>query len=304
MPIQRTEKVWKNGKIISWTEASVDIMTHALHYGTGVFEGIRCYQTVKGPAVFRGRDHFKRLLESAGTYFMKIPYSEEQLLAAAKKVVKTNGLTSCYIRPIAFYGFGELAPNVLNCPVEVAIVAIKFGSYMAWAKEKGIKCIVSSWKRIHPSMIPTSAKACGQYLNSILAIIEAKKKGADEAVMLNAEGFVAEGSAENIFIAKDGVLATPPLSAGILPGITRDSMITIARDLKIQVEERNIARDELYSADEVFLCGTAGEVIPVREVDGRAVRRVPGRLTRKLSKKFFEIVEGRDRKYFKWLDFV
>ncbi|MCX6767252.1 MAG: branched-chain amino acid transaminase [Candidatus Micrarchaeota archaeon] len=304
MPIQRTEKVWKNGKIIPWADASVDIMTHALHYGTGVFEGIRCYNTPKGPALFRAADHYKRFMESAKTYLMKIPYTQAQFVEATKQVVKANKLSDCYIRPIAFYGFGELAPNVLNCPVEVAIIAIKFGSYMAGAKERGIKCVVSSWTRISPAMIPTRAKACGQYLNSILAVTEAKARGADEAIMLNAAGFVAEASAENIFIAKDGVLVTPPLSAGILAGITRDSVIAVARDLNIPVEERNITREELYSADEVFLCGTAGEIIPVREVDGRAVGAAPGPLSRQLSKKFFEIVQGKDKKYFKWLDFV
>ena len=304
MPIEKTAKVWKNGKIIPWDEARVDIMTHGLHYGTGVFEGIRCYKTPKGPALFRAGDHFQRFLDSAKTYLMKIPYTREQLVDAAKKVVRENKLSDCYLRPIAFYGFGELAPNVLNCPVEVAIAAIRFGSYMAAAKERGIKCIVSSWTRIHPSMLPTRAKACGQYLNSILAVTEARARGADEAIMLNRDGFVAEGSAENIFMAKNGVLVTPPLNAGILAGITRDSVIQLARDEKMPVEERNVTRDELYSADEVFLCGTAGEIIPVREVDGRACGSSPGPMGGKLSKRFMEIAQGRDRKYFKWLDFV
>jgi len=306
MPIQRTEKVWKNGKIIQWSEAGVDIMTHGLHYGTGVFEGIRCYKTAKGPAIFRGTDHFKRLHESAKMYYMKIPYTAEQLLAAAKQVVKANGLEDCYLRPIAFFGFGELAPNVLNCPVETAIVAIKFGSYMAGGKGKGIKCSVVSWRKISPTMIPVRAKACGQYLNSVLAVLEARRAGADEAILLNAEGYVAEGSAENIFIAKDGALLTPPLSAGILPGITRDSIIKLAEEMKIPVAERNVARDELYAADEVFLCGTAGEVIPVREIDGRAVGdgAAPGPLTRKLSERFFAVVSGRDKKHLNWLEFV
>ena len=306
MPIQKTAKVWKNGRLVPWDDARVDIMTHALHYGTGVFEGIRCYETAEGPALFRGLDHFKRLHNSAKPYKMRIPYSPRQLLAASKQVVKANGVDNCYLRPIAFFGFGELAPNVLNCPVEVAIVAIRFDSYLAAAKEKGIKCIVSSWKRIHPSMIPTSAKACGQYLNSILAILEAKERGADEAIMLNAAGFVAEGSAENIFIVKDGVLATPPLSAGILAGITRDSILQLAREMKIPAKERNIARKELFSADEVFLCGTAGELIPVREIDGRVVCRgsAPGPVTRRLSGRFMEIVQGLDKKHLNWLEFV
>jgi len=304
MPIQKTKKIWRDGRLVDWEDGRVDIMAHALHYGTGVFEGIRCYKTAKGPAIFRGLDHFRRLHESAKMYYMKIPYTPEQLLAGAKQVVKANGLDDCYLRPISFFGFGELAPNMLKCPVETAILAISFGKYLG-GDASGIRCIVSSWRRISPTMLPVRAKACGQYLNAVLASIEAKRAGVEESIMLNAEGHVAEGSAENIFIASGGRLATPPLSAGILPGITRDSLLKLAGEMGIPAAERTISRDELYAADEVFLCGTAGEVVPVREVDGRAVgSSSPGPVTKKLADVYSKIVRGNDKKHRAWLDFV
>ncbi|MEM4598838.1 MAG: branched-chain-amino-acid transaminase [Candidatus Diapherotrites archaeon] len=304
MPIAEAKKVWFNGKLVNWNEAKIHVLTHALHYGSGVFEGIRCYKTKKGPAVFRLKEHVKRLFCSAKIYAMKIPYTEEALRRAVKETIASNNLEECYIRPIVYRGYGEMGINPLKCPVEIAICCWPWGAYLGEeALKHGIKAKISSFQRIASNACPPNAKTTGQYLNSILAKIEALRCGCEEAIMLDSRGFISEGTGENIFIVKDSVLYTPPLHASILPGITRDSIIKIARELSYEVREEDITRGMLYAADEAFVTGTAAEVTPIREVDGIEIGD-PGEITKKLQKKYFDIVHGKDNKYFKWLDFL
>ncbi len=304
MQIQPTEKIWKNGKMIDWKDATVHVLTHGLHYGTGVFEGIRCYSTAKGPAIFRLREHMRRLELSANSINMKLPFGLEELCDAARETVKANRLTSCYIRPIAFYGVSGIGVNPLGYPVEVFMAAFSLGAYLGDEGIKnGIRVHTSSWHRLSGESVPATAKVCGDYLNSALAVMEAKLNGFDETIMLNDLHMVAEGSGENIFVVKDGVLITPPLSAGILPGITRDSIIRVASDAGYRVLEQNVARSELYLADELFFTGTAAEVTPIREVDRRPVGAgVPGPVTKDLQAKFLKIVAGENKKYRNWLE--
>ncbi len=304
--MEKADKIWMNGKLIPWDEAKVHVLTHALHYGTGVFEGIKCYDTVKGPAIFRLKEHIQRLFNSAKLYSMPMPYPFDELYAAVKNTVKANGYTSCYIRPIAFRGYGEMGVNPSKNPVDVSIVAWKWGAYLGEeGMEKGIRVMISSWQRIDSRSIPVHAKACGHYVNSVLAKQEALSLGFDEAIMLNSHGMLCEGSGENLFIVKDGALITPPPSAGALPGITRDSAITIAQEMGIPLIIRDIIREELFLADEAFFTGTAAEVTPIREVDGRAIgNNGRGEITKKIQSKFFEAVNGKDEKYLYWLDFV
>lgn len=304
MPIAEAKKIWLNGKLVDWHEAKVHVLTHALHYGSGVFEGIRCYSTAKGPAVFRLKDHIKRLFNSAKIYFMHINYSEEELCNAVKETIRANNLSACYIRPLVYRGYGEMGLNPLKCPVEVAIACWPWGTYLGEdALKNGIRAKISSIQRISCNACPPNAKTTGQYINSILAKIEAINSGYEEAIMLDSRGMVSEGTGENIFIVKNNVLYTPPLHASILPGITRDTIITIARDLKYDVLETDITRGMLYACDEAFVTGTAAEVTPIREIDGITIGK-PGPITRKLQKTFFDIVKGKNRKYLKWLDFV
>ncbi len=304
--MEKSEKIWMNGELIPWDEARVHVLTHALHYGTGVFEGIKCYETVKGPAIFRLREHMQRLLNSAKIYQMPIPYTLDELYFAAKETVKINDLNSCYIRPIAFYGYGEMGVNPRKNKVDVSIIVWKWGAYLGEEGiEKGIRVMISSWQRIDSRSLPTHAKATANYANSVLAKLEAIDLGFDEAIMLNSHGNLCEGSGENLFIIKDGVLITPPPSAGALPGITRNSAMTVASDLGIPVETRDILREELILADEAFFTGTAAEVTPIREVDGRPIgNNGRGEITEKIQTKFFDIVNGKDERYYKWLDFV
>ncbi len=301
-----TKFVWHNGKLVDYANAKIHVLTHGLHYGMGVFEGIRCYETPKGPAVFRLREHVARLFESAKAYKMRISFSRDEILNAIKETVKSNELKSCYIRPIAFTGFGEMGLNPTTSKVDVAIGVWTWGAYMGEdGLQNGIKAKVSSWLRIDKRCLPTSAKACGNYLNSALAKMEALESGVQECILLNSEGNVAEATGENLFIVSKGKVLTPPVSAGILRGITRDSIIEIARDLGYEVEECNISRNELYNAGEVFLTGTAAEVTPVSQVDGIAIGNGKrGEVTKKLQDKFFEIVKGKDSKYEKWLEYV
>jgi branched-chain amino acid aminotransferase len=304
MQIQPTEKIWKNGELIPWEEATVHVLSHGLHYGTGVFEGIRCYETQKEPAIFRLKEHMMRLHTSAKAINLSIPYPVDVLSKAVKDVINANGLKACYIRPISFFGFSGIGVNPLGYPVETFIVAFPLGAYLG---EKGIKDGIriqtSSWRRIPSTSGPATAKVCGSYLNSALAVMEAKQNGLDEAVLLNDEGMVAEGSGENIFMVRGGRVSTPPLNAGILPGITRDSVMTLATDLDMTVEEHNFVRSELYLADELFFTGTAAEVTPIRQVDGRQVGDGrPGPVTRKLQAGFQAVVSGRDDRYASWLD--
>ncbi|OGS41829.1 MAG: branched chain amino acid aminotransferase [Euryarchaeota archaeon RBG_16_62_10] len=306
MKIQPTDKIWKNGKLIAWKDATVHVLTHGLHYGTGVFEGIRCYTTPKGPAVFRLKAHMDRMLSSAKAINMPLGYSADDLCRAAKETVKANGLDACYIRPIAFYGVQGIGVNPIGYPVEVFVVTFAMGAYLGdEGMRNGIRVHTSSWHRVTSGSVPATAKVCGDYLNSALAIMEAKLNGFDETVMLNELHMVAEGSGENMFMVRDGRILTPPLNAGILPGITRDSVIKIAKDMGYEVLEQNFARSELYLADELFFTGTAAEVTPIREVDRRQVGTGrPGPVTKVLQAKFLNVVKGKDPKYRAWLDLV
>ena len=306
MKIEPTEKIWKNGKLIDWKDATVHVLSHGLHYGTGVFEGIRCYSTSDGPAIFRLKEHMKRLHQSANSINMQLPYSQEDMCKAARDTVKVNKLDSCYIRPIAFYGVSGIGVNPIGYPIEVFVVAFPMGAYLGDdGLKNGIRVHTSSWHRVTSGSVPATAKACGDYLNSALAVMEAKLNGFDETIMLNELHMVAEGSGENLFMVRDGRLQTPPLNAGILPGITRDSIITLGKDMGYEMVEQNIARSEMYLADELFFTGTAAEVTPIREVDRRQVGSgKPGPVTKALQAKFLDVVKGGDKKYAGWLDRV
>ncbi|MEJ5185585.1 MAG: branched-chain amino acid transaminase [Candidatus Geothermincolales bacterium] len=304
MPIPKVDKIWMDGKLVDWDQAQVHLLTHSLHYGSGVFEGIRAYETPRGAAVFRLVDHLKRLFRSAAIYKMEIPATLEELVEATKLVIKANGLKSCYIRPIAFRGYGEMGLNPLGAPVNVAIAVWPWGAYLGEEGIKhGVRAKISSFRRNDSNAIPTAAKACGQYLNSILAKMEAVEAGYDEAILLNMHGYVADGAGENIFVVKKGVLYTPPTSSGALEGITRDSVMRIAEDLGIPCYERDLVRTDLYLADEAFFTGTAAEVVPIREVDDRFIGE-PGPVTRKIQEKFFSIVKGLEEDYDHWLEYV
>src|SRR5918992_1405836 len=293
-----------NGDFVPWDEAKVHVLTHGLHYGTGVFEGVRCYDTEIGPAVFRHADHVARLYRSAELYYMPIPYEPEQIRQATLELIGRNGLRSCYIRPIVFRGYGQMGLFPLDAPVDVSIAVWEWGAYLGEeGKRKGIRAKVSSWERISPESLIPHAKASGQYLNSVLAKIESSKAGYDEAILLDHRGNVCEGTGENIFVVRDGAIATPPHSASILDGVNRKSVIEIARDLGYDLVERNIARDELTLADEVFLTGTAAELTPVREIDDHQLGP-PGPITREIQQIFDDALHGRDERYLKWLDFV
>jgi branched-chain amino acid aminotransferase len=304
MPIQEVDKIWMNGELVDWKEAKIHVLTHALHYGSAVFEGIRCYKTPDGPAVFRLKEHISRLFDSAKIYFMELPYSPEELRTATKEMIKANGLEECYIRPIAFRGYGEMGLNPLQAPIDVAIAAWPWGTYLGEEGLKnGIRAKISTFQRISPNILPPMAKATGQYLNSIMAKIEATSMGFDEAILLDYRGFVSEGPGENIFIVKDGIIYTPPLHASILKGITRDSIMKIADDMGRRVVETDITRASLYLADEAFFTGTAAELTPIREIDGHDIGK-PGEITKKIQDKFFEITRGKDKNYKEWLDSV
>jgi branched-chain amino acid aminotransferase len=304
MALTKTEKIWHNGGFISWDDAKTHILSHALHYGSGVFEGIRCYETKKGPAIFRLTDHMRRLMESANLYYMEIPYTQKELEDAAKELVKLNKVKSCYIRPIIFRGYGEMGLNPLNAPVDTSIACWPWGTYLGEEGLKnGIKVIISSIERFNSNILPTRAKATGQYINSILAKIQAVKAGYDEAIMLDNRGLISEGPGENLFIVKDGVITTPPEHASLLMGITRDSAIKIAKDHGLEVVESDIDRGMLYQADEAFFTGTAAEVTPINEIDGHIIGK-PGKITKKIQKTFFATVKGELSEYEDWLAYV
>jgi branched-chain amino acid aminotransferase len=306
MPVPETKYIWLNGTFVNWHEARVHVLTHALHYGSGVFEGIRAYKNEKGTFVFRLTDHLKRLFESAKIYFMKIPYSLEELVRATKELLKLNGLEACYIRPIAYRGYGEMGLNPLNCPVEVAIAAWPWGAYLGEEGiQRGIRAKISSFRRIDVNVLPPAAKATGQYINSILAKVEALNDGYDEAILLDQRGFISEGSGENIFVIKDGIIYTPPSSAGILKGITRDTVIKLALKTGFAVKEQNLVRTDLYLADEVFFTGTAAEIVPIREIDLRTVGSgEPGPITRALQQSFYDLIAGKYPEFKEWLEYV
>jgi branched-chain amino acid aminotransferase len=302
--VKQADLIWMNGEFVAWEDAKVHVLTHGLHYGTGVFEGIRCYDTEVGSAVFRHREHLQRLQRSAELYYMPMPYDIEALRAATHELIGRNGLRSCYIRPIVYRGYGQMGLNPLEAPVDATIAVWEWGAYLGEeGKRSGIRAKVSSWRRISPASLIPAAKACGQYLNSVLAKIESQKAGYEEAILLDDTGRVCEGSGENVFVVWEGRIVTPPPAASILDGITRKSAIQIARDLGIEVIERDIARAELYLADEVFMTGTAAELVPVREIDDHTIGDgTPGTLTRAVQKEFEDALAGRTERYREWLD--
>lgn len=302
--MRETGKIWMNGELVDWADAKVHVAAHGLHYGSGVFEGIRCYETDNGPAVFRLTDHLVRLHNSARLLHMELPYPVEELWRASHELIGANGLAECYLRPLAFYGYGELGVHPGTNPVDVCIISWPWGAYLGEdALESGVRAKVSSWKRVGPNTIPHVAKATGIYLNSMLAVIEATRAGYEEAILLTDEGTIADGSGENIFVVTDEILATPDLSASILPGITRQTVIEIAQTLGYAVQERRIIRSELYLADEVFMCGTAAEVTPVRSVDDHEIG-TPGPVTKAIQTAYFDAVRGRDERWTRWVEYA
>jgi branched-chain amino acid aminotransferase len=302
--VDKSEWIWMNGDLVRWDDAKVHVLSHGLHYGTGVFEGIRAYDTERGTAIFRNHEHLDRLERSARLYYMEVPYSLEELRDAMHELIRRNGLASCYIRPLAFRGYGEMGLYAQSAPIDVIIAVWPWGAYLGEdGKRNGIRCKVSSWRGLSGDSLIPHAKASGQYLNSILAKTESANAGYDEAILLDTHGNVSEGSGENVFIVRDGVLATPGHTSSILDGITRRSVIQIAGDLGYPVEERDIARAELSLADEVFLTGTAAELVPVREVDDHDIGE-PGEITRVIQAKYEDALHGRAPEYLEWLDVV
>ncbi len=307
MPITPTTKIWMDGELVDWDKATVHVLTHSLHYGMGVFEGIRAYETASGPAIFRLRDHTRRMFRGTRILQMDMPYSEEDVFEAIKLTVRVNGLDSCYIRPIAYLGYGEMGLNPILCKVQVAIAVWPWGAYLGdEAIAQGIRLKISSWARHDPRAIPTAAKGTGMYVNSSLAKVEAMRAGYDEALMCTTSGLISEGTGENVFVVRDGHIFMPPASAaGALEGITADSVVTIARDLGYGVSEREMRRTDLYMADEAFLTGTAAEVVPIGSVDDRGVGSgEPGPITREIQETYFATVHGKVDRYKDWLEHV
>jgi branched-chain amino acid aminotransferase len=304
--VNQADLIWMNGELVAWEDAKVHVLTHALHYGTGVFEGIRCYETDRGPAIFRHAEHIDRLFKSAELYFMEIPYSKEQIREATHETIVRNGLRACYIRPLVIRGAGPMGLFPLDCPVEVSIAVWEWGSYLGEeGKRNGVRAKVSSWRRISSQSLIPAAKACGQYLNSVLAKIEVHKAGYEEGILLDERGMVCEGTGENLFVVKNGTISTPGFSSAILGGINRLSAVQIARDLGYELVEREIARGELYLADEIFMTGTAAELTPVRELDDHAIGDGrPGPITREIQAIFEDTLHGRSERYADWLDVV
>jgi len=303
MSFENIKWIWKNGDIIPWADATVHVSAHGLHYGSGVFEGIRCYETEAGPAIFRLDDHLERFYSSAAVYNFKIPYSSKELSDAICQLISVNEFKNCYIRPICILGSSSLGLFPGNCPAEVSIMAWNWAAYLgAEGLENGVRVTVSPWRKFHSSMMPTTAKACGQYLNSILAVSDAFGRGYDEALLLDKDGRLAEGSGENLFVIKDGRIATNKADDSILMGITRDAAIEIAKELGYEIEKKSLELDDLVTADEAFFTGTAAEITPIREVDGRIIgtgKRGP--VTENIQRTFFDAVGGRDKRFFKWL---
>ena len=301
--MRETEKIWMNGELVDWNDAKVHVGVHGLHYGSGVFEGIRAYETDKGTAVFRLSDHLRRLDNSARLLHMQLPFSLEELRAACHGLIAANGLPECYLRPIAFFGYGELGVSAVGNPVDVVIMSWPWGAYLGEdGLKNGIRAKISSWERIGPNVIPHVAKATGVYLNSMLAVTEANRAGYDEAILLTAEGLVADGSGENVFIVKDGELYTPDLSTSILPGITRDTVVQIAQDLGYTVHEKSLIRSDLYLADEAFMTGTAAEVTPLSAVDD--VEIGVGPITLELQEAYLDTARGRSERWAQWLEYA
>ena len=304
MPITPTAKIWMNGSLVDWESANIHILTHSLHYGTGVFEGIRAYQTSNGPAVFRLTEHIERLHNSAKILLMDLPYSVDELVEATKDVVRSSGLPGAYIRPIAYYGYGEMGLNTLPCSVDVAIACWPWGAYLGDdGLTKGIRLQISSWQRHDHNTMPPAAKTTGNYVNSSLAKVQALKAGYDEAILLNRTGMVSECTGENVFVSRLGRLVTPPLSAGALEGITQSTVATIAADLGFDCVQGELSRSDLYLADEMFLCGTAAEVAAVNSVDDRPVP-CPGPMTSAIAAEYSRVVTGQVDRYKDWVEHV
>ncbi|HSB46447.1 MAG TPA: branched-chain amino acid transaminase [Candidatus Bilamarchaeum sp.] len=304
MPIKPLKKIFLNGKFVDWNDAKVHVLTHGLHYGTAIFEGMRCYDTKNGPAIFRMKDHYRRLIDGTKSYQFDFDYKLEKLCSITKELIRKNGVKSCYIRPICFAGYGTIGINPVGIKYEFAVIPVDFGKYFGRKAESGISCEVSSWKRISATILSPHVKASANYMNSVLAKREAVNGGYDEAIMLSDEGHVSEGTGENIFIVEKGELVTPPLYDGVLAGVTRETIIQLAKEMSIPVRERSVLRDELYTAEEVFLCGTAAEITPVVSIDKRKISNGPGPITRELKDTFFNVVNGKDERFIKWLDFV
>lgn len=306
MPITPTKFIWFNGELVPWENATVHVMTHALHYGSSVFEGVRAYNTPNGPAIFRLGLHTRRLFDSAKIYRMELPYTQEQMNDACKAVVRENGLKSAYLRPLVWRGYGEIGVFPLKNPVEVMIAAIEWGAYLgAEALESGVDVAVSSWQRVAPNTLPAMAKAGGNYLSSQLIVMEAVRNGYSEGIALDTSGVLSEGSGENLFVIRDGIIYTPPVTAALLPGITRDSATTLARHLGYEVREQNLPREALYLADEIFFTGTAAEVTPVRSVDGITIGQGKrGPITTAVQGAFFGLFSGETEDRWGWLDLV
>lgn len=304
MPIETVEKIWMDGELVDWADAKIHVLTHTLHYGSGVFEGIRAYATDRGPAIFRLDDHIRRLFDSAKIFMMDVPYTFDELVAATVETVRVNDVESCYIRPLVYLGYGEMGLNPLPCPVNVSIAIWPWGSYLGdEGVTNGVRMKISSWKRHDPNIMPPAAKGTGMYINSSMAKVEAIKSGYDEAIMLSPQGYVSECTGENIFVVKHGRIITPPVSAGALEGITQSSVRRIAEDLGIPYEVGNLLRSDLYTADEGFLSGTAAEVVPIRSVDDREIGE-PGPITRQIQERYFAAVKGEDDRYKDWLTYV
>jgi branched-chain amino acid aminotransferase len=302
MPITPTEKIWYNGELIPWDNARIHILTHTLHYGTGVFEGIRAYETDEGPGVFRLTDHMRRFEQSAKIMMMDLPYTVEEMVQAVKDTVRSTGLASCYVRPIAYYGYGEMGLNTIPCEVDVAIACWPWGAYLGDdAATKGVRMKISSWQRHDHNIMPPAAKTTGNYVNSSMAKVEALKAGYDEAIMLNRFGLVSECTGENVFAARNGTLLTPPLSAGALEGITQSAVFTIAADLGFEAKEGDIARSDLYIAEEMFVCGTAAEISAVSSVDDRELP-CPGPMTTAIADEFNRAIRGKVDRYKDWVE--
>jgi len=299
-------KIWYDGKLVDWEDATIHVLSHVVHYGSAVFEGVRCYDLPAGPAVFRMNDHVKRLFDSAKIYRMDVPFKPEEIAEAMLETVRANDLKSCYIRPLIFRGLGSMGVNPLDCPVNCVIATWYWGKYLGEeAMEKGVSVRISSWHRPAPNTFPTLAKAGGNYLNSQLVKIEAANDGFDEGIALDHYGFVSEGSGENVFLVRNGVIYTPPSSSSILPGITRHCVFTLARELGIRIHQQVIPREALYVADEVFFSGTAAEITPVTRIDNIVVGNgLRGPVTEQIQSAFFGIIEGKTEDRYDWLTAV
>jgi len=305
MPMNTTRLIWFNGEMVPWERATVHVMAHALHYGSSVFEGIRCYETPRGPAIFRLAPHIERLLDSARIYRMELPYRAEQLSAACHQVVRANELRSAYLRPLAYRAFGEITPHPRETPVEVAVAAIPWGKFLSEDEERGIDVCVSSWQRAAPNTLPALAKAGGNYLSSQLIVAEAQRHGYVEGIALDYSGNLSEGSGENLFVVRGGTIFTPPTTASILAGVTRDTVLTIAGELGFEVREQSLPRELLYVADELFFTGTAAEVTPIRSVDGIVVKAGGrGPITAAIAERFFGLFTGEVQDTHGWLEYV